>query len=59
MIAPNVPPSENAYIPKKINTNVKSKMIDRNINDIVNRAGEIPRKSKAILVFLDYKYSMA
>lgn len=49
--APNVPPNANAYIPKNINTNNKSNMIANIISDIVNKAGDIPKKSNAILVF--------
>ena len=59
IIAPKVPPRANAYIPRKMKTNINIRIIARKIKDIVSRAGEIPRKSRAIFVFLDYKYSIA
>jgi hypothetical protein len=34
-----------------MNTKISIKTIARNIRDIVSNAGDIPRKSKAILVF--------
>jgi hypothetical protein len=34
-----------------MNTKISIKIIARNIRDIVNNAGDIPRNSKAILVF--------
>lgn len=42
-----------------MNTKMRTRITARKINDIVSNAGEIPRKSSAMLVFLDCKYSIA
>ena len=59
MIEPKVPPSANEEIPrnKKLKTESNNNMIP--IIDNVNLAGEIPKKSKVIPVFLYCIYLIA
>ena len=51
MTAPNVPPRAKAYIPKNMKANISNKIVAIIIREAVNNAGEIPKKSKVILVF--------
>jgi len=56
IIDPNVPPTENELIPRKIKVNKRSKMHISMPNARARRAGEIPSFSKDIDVFFSLTY---
>ncbi len=56
IIAPNVPPNANAYIPKIIKANKRIKSMTSHTKDRLKIVGEIYNNSKLISVFLFYKY---
>jgi hypothetical protein len=56
MTAPKVPPNENAEMPRKMKVNTNTSNTTSIVSSIVNRAGEIPRWSRDIYAFLEFKY---
>lgn len=59
IIAPKVPPSAKALMPKKINTKRSNKIIINVPKASANKVGEIPNFSKDIEVFLSFTYLKA
>ena len=57
MTAPNPPPTAKAYTPKYMNANRIKTIVARTNKAIVKAAAEIPKNSRLIPQFFDYKYS--
>lgn len=56
MIDPNVPPTENELIPRKINVKRRSNITISMANATARRAGEIPSFSNDMNVFFSLTY---
>lgn len=43
IMAPNVPPTENAWIPKNMKVKTRTSIIAKMTSEIVKKAGDIPK----------------